>query len=904
MSAQGDQFGNIWALSFARYKESTGRDLTKLSVAPELHSLHSYEDLEKTIEQSYGNFKGFRDKHKTFHGCLKRAMMPVQLFGALTQSALSLTPFAPASVVFGAAMYLVDAANGVSHAYDAIEKLFDSIGQSNRRFKEYAKDQIEDSLREIMVKLMCQMLEIFATAEMWIRKRVKLYIRSLFMGEVDSIKALLDKLDGLVKEEAGLVMAIISRKTGQIQKTGEFVSSVVEQNEKSLANIGTTTARLETKLDSSANESKESANRQIIEKNLRSESFDKILDLYEEMKQSRVDESGLWILKEIRYKDWVSGTSPLLCVYGIPGSGKSYLSTRIIDDLWARYPQASQLRKVESVAFYYLKEEDTRSLRKIDDLIRTLAFQIAKNDEVFRSQTLKFFNSSNSARHSNALWTKLFVEYFSSKTNENAAFIVIDGLDEALPEERKRLFKMLGDMQDRKADQSPSRLHFLLLGQTSLLTDINEHEQLRMSMDFLELSSSRNCDDIERYVNREIPSLRFLRSLRRKFPDAYSDWRHYISEELIECSGGVFLWVKLVLQELKTARYESDVTSTLQNTPRDMDKAYLKVFNKVTEGNVFREDLKVLLEWVCCAYSPQSLGNLQYILMDKHDGEWRDSLEFDLRISAASFLVLVRGDEKTTDDLQREALAQQKTRDSIDHDSDFDESETPFDLEDTFNSDSASTYVYFMHANIRDFLMKHREDKTFEFSVDKNLANANIALTCLQFMTESADDIESEKSEVVTYAAEFSLLHLYNATDPTQVSQRTRSEILRLLCSVFSNHEIVGRWLSRYPDIHLLLMDCTSKLEHFESIQLWCQDEKALADLDASDREWILSARESPAAFFKPLATSLAIKTFHKYHTEVQDEGEDLDKCIDFLNAYVNMVGFFCDFALPKRSDH
>lgn len=388
MRVQGDQFSHIWALSFARYKESTGRDLTKLSDAPELQSLHSDEDLKEKIEQSHSEFQAFRDKHKKFRGCLKSAVKPVQLFGALTQSALSLTPFAPASVVFGAATYLVDAAKGVSNAFDAIEKLFDRIGQSNRRFKGYAQDEIENSLREIMVKMMCQMLEIFATAETWIRrKRTRLYVRSLFMGEEDSLKALSDDLDNLVKEEAGIVLAIIGRKTGQIQKTVDHVSSVVDRTENSLANVGSITARLEARLDSSAKESKESVYRQIIEKYLRNESYDKIWELYEKMKNSRVNESGVWILKEIRFMDWVSGSSPFLCLYGIPGTGKSYLSTRIIDHLKQMYPPASQLRRKISIAFYYLKEEDTRSLRKVDDLIRTLQESNAQYSQLNRQRS-------------------------------------------------------------------------------------------------------------------------------------------------------------------------------------------------------------------------------------------------------------------------------------------------------------------------------------------------------------------------------------------------------------------------------------------------------------------------------------------------------------------------------------
>lgn len=123
-----------------------------------------------------------------------------------------------------------------------------------------------------------------------------------------------------------------------------------------------------------------------------------------------------------------------------------------------------------------------------------------------------------------------------------------------------------------------------------------------------------------------------------------------------------------------------------------------------------------------------------------------------------------------------------------------------------------------------------------------------------------------------------------------KVSQRVRSHVLRLLFSVFRDHEVIQRWVSIYPDLHFLLSDCTASLKYFEAVQRWCQDEIAVTALDTSDRDWVLSARESAATFFNPLATSIAIMSFHEYDSELKDE--DLCKRIDFLNAYTNMVSF------------
>jgi hypothetical protein len=52
-------------------------------------------------------------------------------------SAISLTPFAPASTILGAVGFVVKAAKGVSYAYDWIEELFDKLSDFTVRLDEY-----------------------------------------------------------------------------------------------------------------------------------------------------------------------------------------------------------------------------------------------------------------------------------------------------------------------------------------------------------------------------------------------------------------------------------------------------------------------------------------------------------------------------------------------------------------------------------------------------------------------------------------------------------------------------------------------------------------------------------------------------------------------------------------------
>jgi len=70
-----------------------------------------------------------------------------------------------ASTVLGAAFYLIGAADGVSSTYDAIESLLKDIMAVTRRIEVYSKDTMELALRQIVVEIICKMLEILARAE-------------------------------------------------------------------------------------------------------------------------------------------------------------------------------------------------------------------------------------------------------------------------------------------------------------------------------------------------------------------------------------------------------------------------------------------------------------------------------------------------------------------------------------------------------------------------------------------------------------------------------------------------------------------------------------------------------------------------------------------------------------------
>src|SRR6202012_941297 len=131
---------------------------------------------------------------------------PFTALSGVASSAISLSPFAPASTIFGAVVFVVKAADGVSEAYDWIDQLFDKLGSFTPRVEEYCKGTMSSHLEVKLGQILDCLLEILAYSENTIKKgRLKNYFTVLFLERDEALKTLFDKLAKLFEDEHRLV---------------------------------------------------------------------------------------------------------------------------------------------------------------------------------------------------------------------------------------------------------------------------------------------------------------------------------------------------------------------------------------------------------------------------------------------------------------------------------------------------------------------------------------------------------------------------------------------------------------------------------------------------------------------------------------------------------------------------
>lgn len=267
----------------------------------------------------------------------------------------------------------------------------------------------------------------------------------------------------------------------------------------------------------------------------------KVQDMHKSFSEQMLEGSGNWIKEELLYKAWINEEESILWIFGGPGAGKSFLSTKIISNLLDIHAQDSDHRARISVGYFYIKENDER-LRSLNAIFKSVALQIANDNPVYKKHAVNVCESHDRIGTAKSTWQNLFLDFFGSQQNaDSAAFIVIDGLDEAPKAERKMFLELLRPPEDYRSLGSSKRprLNFVIVGRPELRDTIEYIWDSRTS--FIEISAAKNRADIEGYIKDGMRKVRALKHMRVGDPDKL---RADIVNKLEEGANGMFLWVK------------------------------------------------------------------------------------------------------------------------------------------------------------------------------------------------------------------------------------------------------------------------------------------------------------------------------------------------------------------------
>ncbi|KAF2458815.1 hypothetical protein BDY21DRAFT_212358 [Lineolata rhizophorae] len=390
-----------------------------------------------------------------------------------------------------------------------------------------------------------------------------------------------------------------------------------------------------------------------------------------------------WIQRNSVAKSWLRLSAENLVVWlnGKPGAGKSVLASILI-----RFLQRH--RQITVLYFwcnYYSSASD-----KSCHILRTFVAQFLRQNKGLAAYV--YDNYIQEGRNSSVLELKDLIQVLLSSAQ--ASRIVVDGLDE-LPyaDQRQVLLDLLplASVKTRDASSSICKIIFTSRDIPQISKQLGRRPQINLNKEKEQLRVA-----IQLYVQHRLAEIQGGFQNEEINCEEFAD----IEARITARAGGMFLWVRLVLQAIENSHCLQDLRDTVESLPSDLEKLYLKLLENVFHDRKAEDrDITVrILEWVAFAKRP----------MRKHE--------------IITGISLRPGIHKLTNETRLWDSA--------------------MDLAKPFIEEGATGFVSFVHFTVQEFLIKRSGN-----FLDPISAHRNISSSCVAYLTDGLELLDDSKAE-------------------------------------------------------------------------------------------------------------------------------------------------------------
>lgn len=436
-------------------------------------------------------------------------------------------------------------------------------------------------------------------------------------------------------------------------------------------------------------------------------------------------------------------------------------------------------------------------------------------------------------------------ENSSESSAKNPAFIVLDGLDESFAEDRSTFFDLLKDVPRAGAN---AKFHICMIGRPEVGQEISSHPgHLDLNVRSVHVDLTKNGRDVQQYVKQSIENSRVLNRVSKPL-------KQEIVETLSSRAGGMFLWVRLMIAELRKKSRESAIREALHKAPTGLNEMLRHVLEgfSATLEEVDANDLNNMLACVTLAKRPLTLGELDAMLRVRSvNGDSVIYLEGKLRKQFASFFVLTREDNLTTADLQtrRGYLDANEYSQRV---IDSDEGMCDIENETNFNSNPDTTTISFTHDSIFQFFRDSTDgevvvagDNHPGVGVDLSEARREIAKACVVMLVDGTVLAQVKGSNrLLPYATRHWNEHLADI-NPDAYEREDKVTIGKAIARMMQEESLMEKWTPVKGAAHF-----TS--ENAKDLFKWFEDQDVLSALDRGTHSWIAKIRLIPLDLFRP----------------------------------------------------
>ncbi|KFY28869.1 hypothetical protein V493_02720 [Pseudogymnoascus sp. VKM F-4281 (FW-2241)] len=293
-------------------------------------------------------------------------------------------------------------------------------------------------------------------------------------------------------------------------------------------------------------------------------------------------ETGKWLLESLEFKEWTETGNTLFCP-GMPGAGKTILTSVVVDELNTRFRNDKSI----AIAYLYCNFRQQHEQRA-EDLLASLLKQLIQRQRSIPSSVQTLYKShrwENKELSFDEIVTSL---KSVAATTFSRVFVIVDALDECQVSDNGRT----------------KFLDTILSLQAECQTSINIFATSR----FIPEIKERFTDAIQREIVAHTEDNQGLQD--------------EIKDKIANAVDGMFLLAKLYLDALKGKKSAKAIRNALaglstgfQSYDETYDKAYEDAMERIKGQIKDEKELAMqVIYWITCARTPLTTSQLEVAL--------------------------------------------------------------------------------------------------------------------------------------------------------------------------------------------------------------------------------------------------------------------------------------------------
>ncbi|CUS07292.1 unnamed protein product [Tuber aestivum] len=293
--------------------------------------------------------------------------------------------------------------------------------------------------------------------------------------------------------------------------------------------------------------------------------------------------TGSWFTEGKEFENWLKADKSFLWLYGIPGAGKTVLSSTVIEHVSAKFA-----KEHGSILAYFYCDFKQVSKQNATHLMGSIIWQIS-NQEPTAFQDVRDFSAKSEDGPPKLSGLINLLRQLLTRISKLA--IVVDAVDECEDSLQPVMLETLGKLSG--------------ISNVNLLVVSRDHLNIKLHFEGLPSLGIQKQDvakDIELYISREIGRNRKLKRLSSYIKDQ-------IIDALVKGALGMFRWARCCLDQISKLRTDKAIKSALKSLPPTLDETYERILCNIADED--RELALTVFRFLVCGDRSLTLSEIR-----------------------------------------------------------------------------------------------------------------------------------------------------------------------------------------------------------------------------------------------------------------------------------------------------